>query len=62
MHTQCTPHIHSNNTHAYLIFYPQAYIDVGKLDGGLTSSIAISLLYNGLIDLKVLPERAFGTV
>jgi len=40
----------------------QAYIDLAKLDAGLTSSIAISFLYNGLIDLKILPERAFGTV
>ena len=32
-----------------------------RLDGSLTSSIAISFLFNGLIDLKIISEREIST-
>ena len=40
----------------------QVYVDVAKIDGSLTSCIAISFLFNALVDTKLLPERAFGTL
>lgn len=54
----------TTHTHTPHTSHPptQDYIVMSNLDGSLSTSIAISFLYNGLIDLKVLPERAFGTV
>ena len=40
---------------------PQIYVDVAKIDGSLTSCIAISFLFNALVDAKLLPERTFST-
>ena len=43
-------------------FILQIYVDVVKIDGGLTSCIAISFLFNALVDARLIPERAFGTM
>ena len=62
-HTHTPTHTHKHTpTHTHTHPPTQDYIVMSNLDGSLSTSIAISFLYNGLIDLKVLPERAFGTV
>ena len=40
----------------------QIYVDIVKIDCSLTSCIAISFLFNALVDARLIPERAFGTM
>ena len=37
-------------------------MDVGRIDASLTSCIAISFLFDALVDAKLVPEREFGTL
>jgi hypothetical protein len=34
-----------------------AYLLFAKLDGSLTSCIAVSFVFDGLVDLRIIPER-----
>lgn len=40
----------------------QYFIDAAKIDASLTSCVAVSLAFNGLIDLKLLSERSYATM
>ena len=37
-------------------------MDFGRIDVGLTSCIAISFAFDGLVDLKIIPERSRVTM
>lgn len=39
----------------------QLFLDLLKADESLTSCIALSFAFNGLIDLKLIPERSYIT-
>ena len=40
----------------------QVFADVAKIDVSLTTCIAISFLFNALIDARLVPEREYGTL
>lgn len=42
-----------------LIFLSQLYLDFARVDCSLTSCIAASFAFNGLVDLKLVSERSY---
>ena len=46
----------------YIHIYIQVFADVAKIDVSLTTCIAISFLFNALIDARLVPEREYGTL
>lgn len=43
-------------------FFPQGYFTAALIDASLTSCIATSFFFNGLVDLKIIPERNIFTL
>ena len=51
-----------NITMSLLQLLFQMFVDIAKMDGALTTCIAISFLFNALVDVKLLHEGTFSTL